>query len=203
MSNYSQSAALPVALLLPLLPQESPHKMGLVGSMYDSGLLHMLGPCCVCRAVTGPTSTAPATSTIHYQNLIKLVQITATSSAGTDQAIINSRTIKLSQVMANSIFAIRTIRPVANRVGLIQRSSFHSTVPVSVRVGDRIPDTDVLVEGSPGNKINLAQEIRGKRSLIIGVPAAFSELSCLPNVPAPKGGSYCCTPRTSVDMLQP
>ncbi|KAI9772078.1 MAG: hypothetical protein M1840_001366 [Geoglossum simile] len=88
--------------------------------------------------------------------------------------------------MVNSIFAIRTIRtlrPVANRAGLTQRSSFHSSPSVFVRVGDRIPDTDVLVEGSPGNKINLAQEIRGKRSLIIGVPAAFSPACSNSHVP--------------------
>ncbi|KAI9787602.1 MAG: hypothetical protein M1839_000133 [Geoglossum umbratile] len=88
--------------------------------------------------------------------------------------------------MVNSIFAIRTIRTlptVANRAGLIQRSSFHSSVPVFVRVGDRIPDTDVLVEDSPGNKINLAKEIKGKRSLIIGVPAAFSPACSSSHVP--------------------
>jgi 2-Cys peroxiredoxin 5 len=77
--------------------------------------------------------------------------------------------------MSNSIFTTRTLGSVANRVGLIQRSLFHSTIPVPVRVGDSIPDTDVLVEGSPGNKINLAKEIKGKKALIIGVPAAFSE----------------------------
>ena len=102
--------------------------------------------------------------------------------------------------MANSIFAIRTVRTVANRVGLIPRSSFHSSVPVSISVGGRIPDTDVLVEGSPGNKINLAQELRGKRSLIIGVPAAFSELSHPPSkkgvVTHPEG----C--RASANVLQ-
>ncbi|KAI9863468.1 MAG: Peroxiredoxin-5, mitochondrial [Vezdaea acicularis] len=42
-----------------------------------------------------------------------------------------------------------------------------------VKVGDRVPDLDVLVENSPGNKVNLAKELKGK-GLIIGVPAAFS-----------------------------
>ncbi|KAL2057623.1 hypothetical protein ABVK25_002007 [Lepraria finkii] len=41
-----------------------------------------------------------------------------------------------------------------------------------VKVGDSIPSLD-LVEGTPGSKVNLAQELKGK-GLIIGVPAAFS-----------------------------
>ena len=42
-----------------------------------------------------------------------------------------------------------------------------------VKVGDRIPDSNVLVENSPANKINLVQEL-GSKGLVIGVPAAFS-----------------------------
>ena len=57
-----------------------------------------------------------------------------------------------------------------------QRACFHSTRPVFVQVGDRIPNLDVLVEGSPGNKVNLAVELPGK-GIIVGVPAAFS--TCL------------------------
>lgn len=48
-----------------------------------------------------------------------------------------------------------------------------------VKVGDRVPDLDVLVENSPGNKVNLAKELKGK-GLIIGVPAAFSMVSSKP-----------------------
>jgi peroxiredoxin 5 len=76
--------------------------------------------------------------------------------------------------MPNSIFAIRRLAAVANRTGAIQRSFFHSTGRASVRVGDSIPDMDVLVEGSPGNRVNLSKEIKTKKALIIGVPAAFS-----------------------------
>jgi 2-Cys peroxiredoxin 5 len=43
-----------------------------------------------------------------------------------------------------------------------------------VKVGDKIPNLDVLVESSPGNKVNLSEAITGK-ALIIGVPAAFSK----------------------------
>ncbi|KAI9796440.1 MAG: hypothetical protein M1825_000619 [Sarcosagium campestre] len=42
-----------------------------------------------------------------------------------------------------------------------------------VKVGDSIPDLEVLQEGSPGTKVNLAKELKGK-GVIIGVPAAFS-----------------------------
>ncbi|KAI9676899.1 MAG: hypothetical protein M1817_006738 [Caeruleum heppii] len=42
-----------------------------------------------------------------------------------------------------------------------------------VKIGDRLPDMPVLMEDSPGNKINLAQELKNN-GLIIGVPAAFS-----------------------------
>jgi peroxiredoxin 5 len=52
--------------------------------------------------------------------------------------------------------------------------AFHSTPRLGVNVGDRLPDVD-LVEGSPGNKVNLSRELRG-RGLIIGTPAAFSQL---------------------------
>lgn len=51
--------------------------------------------------------------------------------------------------------------------------TFHSTAKALVRVGDAIPNVE-LVEKSPGNKVNLSKEIKGK-ALIIGVPAAFSK----------------------------
>lgn len=50
--------------------------------------------------------------------------------------------------------------------------SFTTTRPAFVKVGDAIPSID-LVEASPGNKVNLANELKGK-GLVIGVPAAFS-----------------------------
>jgi 2-Cys peroxiredoxin 5 len=56
--------------------------------------------------------------------------------------------------------------------------SFHSSSPAFIKVGDRIPALDVLVENSPGNKVNLSEIAKGK-ALIIGVPAAFSKfVSC-------------------------
>ena len=56
-------------------------------------------------------------------------------------------------------------------------SPFHSTAAAFVQKGDPIPDLDVLTEGSPGNKVNLAKELDGGKGLIIGVPAAFSTLT--------------------------
>jgi 2-Cys peroxiredoxin 5 len=52
---------------------------------------------------------------------------------------------------------------------------FHFTARAMVKAGDSIPNID-LFEGSPGNKVNLSEELTGK-GLIIGVPAAFSQFS--------------------------
>lgn len=51
--------------------------------------------------------------------------------------------------------------------------TFHVSSKTCVKVGDKIPDFE-LVEGSPGNKVNLSSELTG-RGVIIGVPAAFSK----------------------------
>lgn len=57
-------------------------------------------------------------------------------------------------------------------VAAFRARSFHSSPRAFVNVGDTLPDVE-LVEKSPGNKVNLKDEIKGK-ALIIGVPAAFS-----------------------------
>ncbi|EDU41266.1 AhpC TSA family protein [Pyrenophora tritici-repentis] len=67
------------------------------------------------------------------------------------------------------------VRPTATR------RLFHASAPAFVKVGDKLPDVD-LVEGSPGNKVNLAKELTGK-GLIIGVPAAFSPSCSESHVP--------------------
>jgi 2-Cys peroxiredoxin 5 len=46
------------------------------------------------------------------------------------------------------------------------RRLFHASAPAFVKVGDKLPDVE-LVEGSPGNKVNLAKELTGK-GVIIG-----------------------------------
>ena len=63
--------------------------------------------------------------------------------------------------------ATRLHRPTAHR------AAFHASATHFVKVGDSIPDVE-LMEGSPGNKVNLAQELKGN-GLIIGVPAAYCE----------------------------
>ncbi|KIW69025.1 hypothetical protein PV04_04929 [Phialophora macrospora] len=51
--------------------------------------------------------------------------------------------------------------------------SFSSTPAIMVKEGDSIPNID-LYEDSPGNKVNLSQELASGKGVVIGVPAAFS-----------------------------
>jgi hypothetical protein len=60
--------------------------------------------------------------------------------------------------------AARTLSPVTRCAA--GRRLFHASAPAWVKVGDKLPSVD-LVEGSPGNKVNLASELTGK-GLIIG-----------------------------------
>ncbi|KAG7135701.1 Peroxiredoxin-5 like protein [Verticillium longisporum] len=66
----------------------------------------------------------------------------------------------------------------------IAARAFHSTPRAFVRVGDEIPDLNVLVEDSPANKVNLADEFKSANGLIIGVPAAFSGTCSASHVPS-------------------
>ncbi|KAK3634457.1 hypothetical protein LTR22_019616 [Elasticomyces elasticus] len=50
--------------------------------------------------------------------------------------------------------------------------SYHASRSLLVQVNDAIPDVE-LMENSPGNKVSIAKELKGK-GVIIGVPAAFS-----------------------------
>ncbi|KUI58255.1 Peroxiredoxin-5, mitochondrial [Cytospora mali] len=75
--------------------------------------------------------------------------------------------------------AFRTsLRPLTltARSGLASATSrgFHSTRPAFVKVGDAIPNLEVLTENSPANKVNLAKELSTGNGIIIGVPGAFS-----------------------------
>lgn len=70
------------------------------------------------------------------------------------------------------MFAARRLATSVPRVRT-QIAFFHKTAPALVQKGDAIPDLNVLVENSPGNKVNLAKELKGK-GVIVGVPAAFS-----------------------------
>ena len=66
-----------------------------------------------------------------------------------------------------------------------RRSAFHTTRPALVKVGDQLPNVgDVLHEGSPGNKVNLADEADKVTSmLLIGIPAAFSPACSSSHIP--------------------
>ena len=52
--------------------------------------------------------------------------------------------------------------------------SFHSTARSFIKVGDKLPQVNALVENSPGNNVPVSELTKGK-ALIIGVPAAFSK----------------------------
>ena len=52
--------------------------------------------------------------------------------------------------------------------------TFHQTAVNMVKVGDSIPNVD-LVEGSPSDKVNLSKELASGKGVIVGIPAAFSE----------------------------
>ncbi|EPS43511.1 hypothetical protein H072_2498 [Dactylellina haptotyla CBS 200.50] len=60
---------------------------------------------------------------------------------------------------------------------------FHSSPARLIAVGDAIPSVE-LKEDSPGNVVNIAQEIAGlKKAVIVGVPAAFSPACSATHVP--------------------
>ncbi|KAI0149306.1 redoxin [Pestalotiopsis sp. NC0098] len=63
-------------------------------------------------------------------------------------------------------------------------SQFHSSRALFVSQGDTLPNRDFLVENSPGNKVNLADEFSNiKRGIVIGVPAAFSPACSNQHIP--------------------
>ncbi|QRG39914.1 hypothetical protein FDK38_004374 [Candidozyma auris] len=68
------------------------------------------------------------------------------------------------------------------RCSLFAPRSFHATAIRAVKVGDSIPSAP-LYEGSPGNEVNLAEEIGKAKALIIGVPGAFSPACSASHVP--------------------
>lgn len=70
-----------------------------------------------------------------------------------------------------STFALRRVAFAAAR----PVRSFHSSSPALIKVGDSLPTLNgVLVENSPGNKVDVSELATGK-ALLIGIPAAFSK----------------------------
>jgi len=51
----------------------------------------------------------------------------------------------------------------------------HSSAVVSmpIKVGDKVPSVE-LFEGTPGNKVNIADACKGKKAVIFGVPGSFT-----------------------------
>jgi len=70
------------------------------------------------------------------------------------------------------MFALRRTAPYPYRAVASARS-FHFTPRLRVKVGDVVPDVE-LMEGSPGTKVNLAKELSSGQGVIVGVPAAYS-----------------------------
>lgn len=57
----------------------------------------------------------------------------------------------------------------------LQSRGIQTSRKMLIKVGERLPNINVLVEDSPGNKLNLREVIKEDKALIIGVPAAFSK----------------------------
>ena len=74
--------------------------------------------------------------------------------------------------------SIRQVRP------LQQHRAFQTTRPALIRVGDVLPNLEVLHEGTPGTRVNLAKEVEDKDAVIIGVPAAFSGACSSTHIPS-------------------
>ena len=68
----------------------------------------------------------------------------------------------------------------------VPKSQLRFTVRNSLRtyvsIGDKVPATPVF-EGSPGNDINLAEETASGKTILIGVPGAFSPACSASHVP--------------------
>ena len=66
------------------------------------------------------------------------------------------------------MFAARRL-PRALPLACSSRRLFHASAPAFVQIGDKVPNVE-LHEGSPGNKVNIADELKTGKGLIIGNP---------------------------------
>lgn len=92
------------------------------------------------------------------------------SISNSSQKLIYLSSTPLFTMLATRRSAATAIIRASRRAAL-----FHSTRPSFVKVGDGLPDLEVLTENSPGNKVNLAKELKEGKGLIIGSPGAFSK----------------------------
>jgi hypothetical protein len=65
------------------------------------------------------------------------------------------------------MFATARQLPLALARPAAARRLFHASAPALVQVGDKLPNID-LMENSPGNKVNLAAELKSGKGVIIG-----------------------------------
>ncbi|OJD37084.1 tsa family protein [Diplodia corticola] len=79
------------------------------------------------------------------------------------------------------MLAARRIPAALPRLVRPRAAGFHASARAHVRVGDAVPDVE-LMEASPGNKLSIAKQLKGK-GLIIGVPAAYSPACSSSHVP--------------------
>lgn len=86
------------------------------------------------------------------------------------------------------MFATRRFASAAPRAIGAARS-FKSSARFNVAVGDSIPSVE-LVESSPGNKVDLAKELKTGKGVVVGVPAAFSMLMLSPPTHGTSDSSY-------------
>ncbi|KKA28963.1 hypothetical protein TD95_000899 [Thielaviopsis punctulata] len=67
---------------------------------------------------------------------------------------------------------------------VVAARAFSSSAQRFVKVGDEVPNMEVLCENSPGNKVNLAEEFEDANGIVIGVPAAFSGACSSSHIPS-------------------
>ena len=115
---------------------------------------------------------------VRVQALSARQRAEGSEDAGTQLHITRRVLHPLDTVAKARMLALHRSAPHACRVVASARS-FHFTRRLGVKVGDGLPDVE-LMEGSPGTKVNLAKELSSGRGVIVGVPAAYSN-----NAPVP------------------
>lgn len=96
------------------------------------------------------------------------------------------RALRRAPASLSSPFASRAAAAAAPAPFAAARARpFHATPRALVAVGAPVPDLEVLHEGTPGTKVNLAKEFAAVGGgVIVGVPAAFSGACSQKHVPS-------------------
>ncbi|UNI17703.1 hypothetical protein JDV02_004027 [Purpureocillium takamizusanense] len=80
-------------------------------------------------------------------------------------------------------FRVSLRRIASSRPAAAAARNFHATSRAWVKVGDEVPTVELL-ENSPGNKVNLADEFKAANGYIVGVPGAFTGTCSSKHVPS-------------------